>query len=172
MSLIIEDGTRPLGANSYVTVDEFIAFLTGRGLTVAAGTEEGMLLDAMGYLEQYSAETTPAYKGWKYTSAQSLQWPRAGVVIDEFPVSNATIPLNLKNAQLQLGVESISYDLMPSSDGYAVASEKVDVIEVEYATGGRLSGSTLPAVPNFPRVDALLKPLFRNTGMKLRSVRI
>lgn len=172
MSLIIEDGTRPLGANSYVTVDEFIAFLAARNQAVEAGTEEGLLLDAMAYLEQYSGDTTPAYKGWKFTSEQGLQWPRTGVVIDEFRVTDTTIPINLKNAQMQLGLEAISYDLMPSSDGYAVASEKVDVIEVEYATGGRLSGSTLPATPNFPRVQALLKPLFRNTGMRLRSVRI
>lgn len=174
MALVIETGEGLANADSYVSVDEFIAYASARGETVEPDTAEGLLFDAMAYLEKFSSETNPAYKGYKATAAQALQWPRTDVVIDRFPFPKNQIPAQLKRAQMQLGIEAMTFDLMPSSDGFAVAKEKVDVIEVEYATGGRLSGSTTPgdAVPVFPRVDALLANLFISKGMKIRTVRI
>jgi hypothetical protein len=169
MPLVIETGEGLENSNSYVSLEEFAEYAADRlqDLPADEPAQQALLLRAMEYLESIDD-----YKGVRNTGTQALKWPRTGVYIDGFPVAKNKIPTNLKRAQMQLGIEAISYDLMPSTDGFAVASEKVDVIEVEYATGGRLSGSTAPAVPEFPKVDALLKDLRTNTGMKLRGVRI
>lgn len=165
MTLIIETGEGLANANSYATVAELQEYALMRGETLPTEGQEVLLVKAMDYLEQFTATSTPAYKGVPLTNTQALQWPRTGAV------SGPAIPRQLKAAQCQLAIEAIDYDLMPSNDGFAVAREQVDVLEVEYATGGRLSGKTMPATPTFPKVKALLDPLMR-IGIKLRSVRI
>ena len=167
MALILETGEGLPNSNTYVTVEEFEAYAADRLETLPAEGKESLLIRAMDYLESITD-----WKGVRITSTQALAWPRSGVVVDGFPFDKTKIPTLLKRAQMQLGIEAMSYDLMPSTDGYAVAMEKVDVIEVEYATGGRLSGSSPPAVPSFPKVDALLGPLRTSLGMRLRGVRI
>lgn len=173
--LIIETGEGIPNANSYVTIDEFTEF----GASIGANLPENkelVLLQAIEYLEQFTIDgaglARKAYKGYRASAEQGLEWPRTGVIIDGRPLATNVIPAKLKRAQMQLAVEAITYDLMPTSDGFAVASEKVDVIEVEYATGGRLSGSTPVPAPVFTRVNALLSGLLRQTRAALRSVRI
>lgn len=173
--LIIETGEGLPNANSYVTTDELAEFGISTGANLPEN-KELILLQAMEYLEQFTVDgarlTRKAYKGYRATADQALEWPRRGVLIDGVPLATNVIPAKLKRAQMQLAVEAITYDLMPTSDGFAVASEKVDVIEVEYATGGRLSGSTPVPAPVFTRVNALLAGLLRSGGAALRSVRI
>ncbi len=163
MALIIEDGTGVAGANSYVTLSQIRAYAEARGYELPAvdAELEAMAIRAMDYLEGRRAD----YQGYKTDPAQDLQWPRTDVLIDCAPFPSDKIPVELKNAQCQLCIEQLTMpDLEPSTDGYAIASEKVDVIQVEYATGGRLSGSAMPAQPDYPKVDALLYPLFFPCG--------
>lgn len=168
MAIVVETGAGLVNSNSYVEVSDLEAYAAERGETLPDPSElEPLLHNAMDYLE-----AIPNYKGLRKTATQALAWPRIGVVIDGFQWDSAQIPPQLKRAQLQLAIEAIEFDLMPSSDGFAVAKEKVDVLEVEYATGGRLSGETLPTQPIFPRVDALLAPIIEKVGMRLRSKRI
>lgn len=168
MAIIVETGEGLPNSNSYVTLAEFEAYAADRlEILPTAEKRESLLIRAMEYLE-----SVKDYKGQRISGDQELAWPRSAVYIDGFPLSKNKIPSLLKRAQMQLGIEAISYDLMPSTDGYAVASEKVDVISIDYATGGRLSGSTAPAVPVFPKVDALLRQLRNDLGMRLRGERI
>lgn len=167
MALIVETGEGLPNSNTYATVAELEQYAADRLETLPDANKESLLIRAMDYLESITD-----WKGVRLTSTQALAWPRSGVYIDGFPASKNIIPSLLKRGQMQLAIEAITYDLLPSTDGFAVASEKVDVIEVEYATGGRLSGSTAPAVPSFPKVDALLGPLRQLIGMKIRGVRI
>lgn len=167
MALIVETGEGLSNSNTYATVAELEQYAADRLETLPDDNKESLLIRSMDYLEAITD-----WKGVRFSAEQALAWPRTGVYIDGFPLGKNTIPTLLKRAQMQLAIEAMSYDLMPSTDGFAVASEKVDVIEVEYATGGRLSGSTAPAVPQFPKVDALLGPLRQLIGMKIRGVRI
>lgn len=169
MPLVIETGEGLENSNTYVSIEELVEYAADRLDTLPEGDDQrqALLIRSMEYLESVSD-----YKGQRKTGTQALAWPRTGVYIDGFPLAKDKIPTLLKRAQMQLALEAMLYDLMPSTDGFAVASEKVDVIEVEYATGGRLSGSTAPAVPVFPKVDALLRQLRDGQGMKLRGVRI
>lgn len=176
MALIIEDGTGKADATSYITVEEFRAYAVARGDDLPVSDEdcEALLVQAMDYLEQYTNDVgSPGkYKGTKLLAAQALQWPRVGAVIDGTLYPSNQIPKQLKNAQAQLGIEATSFPLMPSNDGYSIAKEKVDVLEVEYATGGRLSGSTRDPKPVMPKVDAFLRPLLVANGSLLRTKRI
>lgn len=176
MALVIEDGTGKNNSTSYITVEEFRAYASARGADLPADDPscEQLLIQAMDYLEQYTSDTgSPGrYKGVKMYTTQALQWPRTGAVIDGVLFPSNQIPNQLKSAQAQLGIEATSFELMPSNNGYSVAREKVDVLEVEYATGGRLSGSTRDPAPSMPKVDALLRPLLVAISSQPRTLRI
>ena len=167
MAIIVETGEGLPNSNSYISIAEFEAYAADRLEALPADGKEALLIRSMDYLESIKN-----YKGARVSGEQSLAWPRSRVYIDGFPLAADRIPTLLKRAQMQLAIEAMNYDLMPSTDGYAVASEKVDVISIDYATGGRLSGSTAPAVPVFPKVDALLRQLLTDIGQRLRGERI
>lgn len=175
MALIIEDGTGKPDATSYATVAEQRVYATARGVELPAEDEkvEVLLTQAMDYLEAQRAR----YQGTKtHPGVQALQWPRTGVIIDcYYQLPDNVIPVELKNAQMQLGIEVFSgLSLLPSSDGRVVKREKVDVIETEYMTGQDL-GASGSLGPSFPAVDALLEPLFSacgGGGFFLKTVRV
>lgn len=171
MALIIEDGTIVVGANSYVTVAEAKAYAISRGENFpTVDTQiETLLYNAMDYVEAYRSQ----FSGQKVETTQATQWPRLNVTIDGNDFPSDQIPNELKQAQCQLAVDKYAIgDLTPSTDGYAVSMEKVDVIEVQYASGGRLSGQSLPAEPTFPKADTFLEPLLKNSGSVLTVLRI
>ena len=125
MALIIEDGTGLSTATSYASEAELAAYALARGITVA-GTDTELLITALDYIDSFN------FIGDKYSSAQSLQWPRDNVYIDEFYIDRDTIPELLKEAQIEVAL-SIDGGTNPLSNvGRATKSEKVDVIEVEY----------------------------------------
>lgn len=181
MALEIEDGTGKAAANSYVTVAESRAYALARGVTFPVDdTEvETLLIQSMDYLEaqrsKYQGHKTWPVGTTSHPDAQALQWPRTGVVIDcNYDLPDNVIPVELKNAQMQLSMEVFSgMELMPSSDGRVVKREKVDVIETEYMTGQDLGAAGSLSV-SFPAVDALLAPLFDACGGSffLKTVRV
>lgn len=164
MTIIVEDGSQVANANSYVTAAEAKAFAAARGIAdfPTNDSEVAVLLTlAIDYLEARRFD----FIGTKTSASQALQYPRTGSTVDGLEIANNIIPIELKNAQMQLAIEALEYgDLSPSSDGYAVAVEKVDVLEIQYAAGGRLSGTSLPAEMNFPKVQAWLDALTNYGG--------
>lgn len=171
MALIIEDGTIVVGANSFVTAEEAMLYAESRNEVFETDDEkvEGLLLRAMDYIDTYRSK----FSGKRVSAVQSLLYPRTDSLVDgdEFP--SDAIPRELKLAQMQLAVDAYNFgDLQPSTTGYAIAKEKVDVLEVEYAAGGRLSGNSPPATPSFPKADAWLEVLCGSTGSWLTTVRI
>ena len=132
MALEIEDGTGKSNSVSYASVIELDAYVLARGLTLTATTEaakEALLILAMDYLESLN------YKGNKFTEAQSLLWPRSGVVLNDYYVDVDVIPQLLKDAQMEnaIGIDGGTNPLANASR--ETVKEKVGEIEVEYATG-------------------------------------
>lgn len=172
MALTIEDGTIVAGANSYVTVAEAVAFAQARGevFPTLDADVEPLLIGAMDYLEGFRTQ----FSGSQVEpGVQDLQYPRVDSTVDGLAFPSDKIPKELKYAQMQLAIDKYAIgDLAPTETGYAVAKEKVDVLEVEYATGGRLSGASAPAEPSFPKADKWLEPLFGQSGSWLRTVRV
>ena len=151
MSIVVEDGTgaNPL-ANSYVSEAELTAYANDRGITLT-GSADHLLLLSMDTLE------TRSYQGSKTSTAQPLQWPRSGVVVDGESIDDNEIPSDLKSAQI---VTALSIDSGVNPMGTispAIKREKVDVIEVEYQDNA--------ASRSFdPKINAYLAPLLAYGG--------
>jgi len=174
MTLIIEDGTGLINANSYATAAETIAYAEARGILPPDDEElvTAALISAMDYLEAQRSK----YQGRKtYPAIQALQWPRTGVTLDcSYLLPSDVIPVELKAAQMALSLEVFAGNsLMPSSDGRVVKREKLDVIEREFMTPKDLGMGGLYS-PSFPIVDGLLAPLFAacGGGVGLRTMRV
>ena len=128
MALVIEDGSQVAGANSYVTSAEIEAYADLRGITLT-NDPEVLAIKAMDYVESLR------YAGSKVAQTQPLQWPRDGVYIDGFSVSESTIPNELKNGQMAVAI-AIDSDADPLGNVEpAVKKEKVGSLEVEYQDG-------------------------------------
>ena len=130
MTIIKEDGSIVSGANSYITVAEYEAWIDARDLTHAGhgnvAKVEGHILRAMDWLE------TQSFVGLKRTKAQSLQWPRDGVMIDGFAVDSTEIPQDLINALYEATyADEREYGEMAVIDRQT-KREKVGDLEVEY----------------------------------------
>lgn len=166
MALVIEDGSGVTGANSYIDVETARAYATARGLSlpVADADVEKLLVKAMDFIESFRGE----FQGLKTLAENPLQWPRTGVTLDGYVITDDTIPTILASAQAQLAADANLQDLMPIGTGREVVMEKVDVVAVQYAE----SGNTNPQ-PIFTKAEALLKPLLKS-GLfgSLRSLRV
>lgn len=171
MALIVEDGTGKSDAQTYASAEFVIAYADARGVTVASDDAEMLILQAMDYVESFRSR----FKGQRNTRTQALSWPRTGAVVDGFEIPSNEIPNELKSAVSAAVIEIVNgAELMPAKTDYAVRMEKVDVISVEYASGGGGQGSTAnePITPSFPAVDAVLNPLLRGGGgIGLRAIR-
>lgn len=163
MALIVEDGTKVTGANSYVSDADYVAYAAARGVTIGADatTRKQELIKAMDFLESYRDE----FKGTKLTRDQALQWPRYEVWIDSYAIDSDTIPDELKNAQMEAAILSITTSLSPSGSVQNVQSESIGNLSVSYYSGG--SWQTV----QHKNVDRFLGALI-NSGGKIRSLRV
>lgn len=161
MALEIETGAGVEGANSYVSLEEVRAYATARGLTVPVDDAalEALVIKAKDYLETKRSE----FKGNKMYGPGYLQWPRSSVRIDGFEIADDAIPAELKDAQCQCAIDLQTMDPLAPKTGVVVKREKVDVIETEYAVS---AGQTNPT-PVLTKVDALLQPLLRWSGLRV-----
>ena len=143
MALIIEDGTMPEGANSYVSVAGCDSWQALRGSTTwppAPASEddpnqakkEGSLIQACDYLNGL------AWKGSRPVAGRVMAWPRVGVVdSDGFGIAPNVVPINVPHAQCYLaGLVYDGTDLQPMlARGGAIRMEQVDVLRTEYFEG-------------------------------------
>lgn len=165
MALVVEDGTQVANANSYVSLADARTYAAARGVTLPAVDLdcEILAIKAMDYIEAQRDK----YKGNRVASTQALQWPRTGVVIDTFDITETSIPRELINAQVQTMIELFSgREVMPTSaDSRVKIREKIGPIEDEWAEYGSMT-------PSFPKIDSLLLPLFKLGAFGLTTVRI
>jgi len=128
MTIVVEDGSQVVGANSYVTEAELTAYAVARGITISGDPEE-LLIRAMDYLENQE------FIGTKYQHDQALQWPRAYVIIDKFYFDVDEIPPLLKDSQCEIAL-AIDNGEDPLAD---VERQKISTtvgpISVTYAQG-------------------------------------
>lgn len=149
MALIVEDGSEVSGANSYVSVDNFIAWADARGVTYPALPElQQKILRAMDYIESLS------FVGQKNTDTQALQWPRAYVTIDGYSVESDEIPTELKVAVYEATKIEIDGDSKLTASERETIKEKIGDIEVTYASSAGMKRQT-------PALTRALKKLVR-----------
>lgn len=163
MTIFVEDGSVVANANSYSTVVELQAFAALRNVTLSTDNVvlEALLINSTIYLEGFRTQ----YQGAMVSSTQVLQWPRSSVNVNGFDIASTVIPAQLKNAQMQSALESVSSDLFGAvTSGASIKKEKVDSLEVEYFEGGGTSSTT------FPEIEVYLKPLFGQVNPFLLQV--
>jgi hypothetical protein len=153
MALIVEDGSGMANAESYLSVADFTAYCTARGLTFTADTEavtEQKLRIATGYID-----TVRRYKGSRITAAQALEFPRDGLT-DWGGLAITGVPARVKNACAELAYKAFTENLYVDLDrGGMVSSQSVGPISVSYAEGA-------PAGKSFTAAIKLLEPYFRD----------
>lgn len=167
-------------ANSFVTEDEMTAYCEAR-LNAAIWTGAAAQLPAL--VEATRDITVLNFLGTTVAAAQVLAWPRAWVENPDAPsivyignvsliyFANDEIPVRVKNATCELALQLLkagSVDLVSADPLTGVIEKTVDVLTTKWASPqSRLSG-----LARFPRVIALLSPLFASTTGTLSLERV
>ena len=153
MSLIVEDGTLPAGANSFAGLADADAYHAAR-LTEAWAAEltdartEAALIRASDWLNR-----KVVWAGCKATRAQRMAWPRVGVVTRDGGLLPDEIPAEVVEACCELAGFFAEQDyLAPLDRGGDIASLSVDVISIAY-------NGTAPVETVFPSLSGLLAGL-------------
>jgi hypothetical protein len=164
MALVTEDGTGLPNAESYASVADADTYWSGRGAPsawtgLATDSKEAALRLGTEYLGQQYAGL---WQGDRLTSTQALDWPRAGLVLDNISQASNVVPVALKRATIELALKSRTSSLM-ADETAQVKSEAVGPIEVVYADGERQQ-------TRFASVEAMVRPLLK--GGAQGSIRI
>lgn len=159
MSLIVEDGSRVTGANTYADVATVDAYHLERGNATWTGTDaakEAAILRAMTFLDSMN------WHGYAANAGQSLEWPRTcmedrnGRAID----SNV-IPAPVVHALAELALRELASPGATLPDGGL--SDGISGIEVAGAVKMQFAAKA-DARPDYRIVRALLKGLIHPAG--------
>ena len=161
-TLIVEDGTEVANADAYATLAYIAEYHEKNGNAAWAAlandaTREGYVRKATAYMTQMYIDR---WKGYRVTSTQSLDWPRAWV---ELPASvfggyvdQNTIPNEVKNACAELALKANADDLMPDQT-QNVKEEIVGPITIKYSEFS-------PQTVRYSSIDAMLSPYLNSNG--------
>lgn len=160
-SLIVEDGSVVPTANTYAVVADLRAFAKVRGETLPSADAdcEVLLLKAMDFLAGLN------YQGNRFRpDIQILDWPRANVMIENWPHPYQEIPRQLIFAQCAIAIEAQSFDILPTQDvgdaAGAKISETVGPITTVYTNSG-----TVRRTPAMAKAEVHLRLLLRRQGL-------
>ena len=152
------NATPTKGVNSYVTVEEVVGYATSHKFSadaMVASTVTPYIFRAMDFVESYRHR----FQGRKTVPTQPLQWPRQGVIIDNYNVPENFIPDEIREAVAICAVEMVAgYDpnrpLSPKKDAKTMSSVSVlgSSISERYLVDWGLADV-------LPHVEALLRPL-------------
>lgn len=140
-SLIVEDGTGKPNSESYASVVFADTYFADRNLTAWAAlttvAKEAALRKASEYL---TSKYRLAWKGQRRLTTQALDWPRVGVVTDDykvtpgygfFQISYEIVPVEVKKACAELAL-SASATALFTNTGQTVLQKTVGPITVKY----------------------------------------
>lgn len=147
--LIVEDGSGKPDAESYASVSDTTAYFQKVGdnaaWTAATPTaQEQALRAATSYLDStYQAR----WLGTRSSGTQRLDWPRFGVVVDEYTLPQAPLPRQLQEATAELAASHLEAvaagtgGLIPDVTDAPLMSKAVSV--------GTVSKSVTYATPSY-----------------------
>lgn len=171
MALIIEDGTGKSDATAFATVIEADRYLSARDFknwpvtTSDVEPDEHIVQKEAALIRATDYMNTLDWRGGKAQWDQSLCWPRAGITVDDNTIPDNIVPIQVKNACIELAAVFFGGDnpLAPVERGGRIASETVASISTSYFDDAP-SGTSYPAVfgiiaqflrrvPNMPEQD-------------------
>lgn len=157
MALIVEDGTGKADAEAYITVADADTYFAARGnaawAALTTDAKEQALRLGADYME---AVYGSRWKGDRVSMTQALSWPRDGVVVNGFEVSDDIVPVPVARANAELAVRASAGTLLVDQ-GAQVVSETVGPISVTYAEGAR-------QYTRYAYVDGLLGQYMTGSG--------
>jgi hypothetical protein len=140
MALIVEDGTIVANADSWVTLAFVTDHHTKRGNTrwtvggVSDATREQCIIRAVDYIDKRFGAW---FRGRKYSSQQTLSWPRAGARDNSGFLLNAVIPIQLKRATAEYALRALIYNVLAPDAPLPVPTQS----QVDGASSGTTSAS-------------------------------
>ena len=154
MPLIVEDGSIVPNADSYISLADARALAANYGLELPE--DDTVAEVALRNGATYVGLAEPQMCGRRVSAEQSLAYPRTGVTLNGFPVSNNVIPKQVILAQVIAGVTyGAGTEVRANSDGRAVQTERVEgAVTVTYFNNGN-SGATTAITA----ADDALRPL-------------
>lgn len=167
ITLTVEDGTGLDTANAYVSAADATAYFANRLNDTWANASTDQQAAALIQATQY-IDGRYQFRGCQLTTEQALQWPRsAGDWASDTDKALFAWPVQrVKDATCEAALRALSGSLYTDQSAQIVTSEKVDVIQVTYATEQRNGGQTRIAI-----IDDLLRPLTSSNGYNLQVVR-
>jgi len=136
MTIVIEDGSVVLDANSYITVSGVDSYASDYGYsswgTTTDTIKEQSLLRGMRYIEGLS------FKGCRSTEDQSLAFPRSDLYDrDDYLIDSTTVPAKVISAVCEAAIMSLptsDIDLQPSrsKDDYRKKIEIAGIVVEEW----------------------------------------
>jgi hypothetical protein len=163
--MTVEDGTIVAGSNSYATREYISGYHAARDNStwfdlIPQEMDAHAILATDFITQQYTAR----WKGLRINQTQPLDWPRAGVITEDFRDPDTApsalirddlaflfpedeVPDEVRQAQAILALESISGGLNPAqSRGGAIKRMKAGSAEIEYFASADSASRTFPAV--------------------------
>lgn len=161
MTIIVEDGSRPIGANSYISVSEADEYFSIYKNDAWAGTTEekanALILATQALDLLYGSK----FLGHTYGARQELLFPRyAFHDANGRLVPHNSIPKCIRDATCEVAVMQLNFqDILPEMSEAAFIKKKsvtVDVIksDIEYAHGLKTE-----TYPGFRKVELILRPV-------------
>jgi hypothetical protein len=134
-TIVIEDGSVVAGANSYVTMAEYIAYAATLNITVEdSQVYQTQIIEAGQFIDGLES----VLKGETTTKTQPMAYPRNNLTdIANWSWSSDEIPTQVKEAQMSLAIDiQLGEDLWNISQSGATGIKKEEVVGavvVEYA---------------------------------------
>lgn len=170
--IIVEDGSKPAGANSYETVsnaDGFLALMGNTAWGALTTDQKNALMVKAFFIVNDTA--TYIYDGQRESASQEGEWPRTGATYDRSgpAVPSGSIPSQIKRAQIVaaggLADGSINWGAGVLGESGIVKTESLEGMSVTYfspkETGvTAASGNSGPFSDlGWPSVTAIVAPL-------------
>jgi len=154
-------------ANSYVTTEEADAYFTDRMHSSSwdsVSDQDPFLISASQMLDWYTT-----WKGYKYTSEQSMQWPRAEAIRpDGRTIENNVIPPEVKTAVFELAFSSIESDRTTDDPLAGIGQLKAGSLMIK-AGAEKPNQTNAKVIPS--HVSNIISDLTLNNGGVVRLLR-
>jgi len=113
---------------AYATESELTTYASDRGINIS-GTASELLALAHDYIESLE------YIGQKTQDDQTDQWPRKNAYVDGVELDNNTVPLGIKEAEMQTAIAIDQGNSPFATVTPSIKAETVDTISIEYQDG-------------------------------------
>jgi hypothetical protein len=175
VNIVVEDGTGVIGANALTTLDFADQYAEDRGIAAWTGTDDqkaSAIILATDFLRRYAGR----WKGHRTFVDQTLDWPRAGVLVDETDLESiAVFPLRPSLALFAIGYlpdDEIPWAIQASVVELAVRARTGVPLIPDQSRGGRIKQETVgplttvyaddaPAGRTYPAATSFLAPYLR-----------